>query len=453
MHCKSCEKLLETEFGVVSGVEKVRVNCVLGEAEIDYTTQEPNFSQLRKVAKKFDYRAFEKKPSEKFSNHKILASWQEWIKAILIVIGILFLFRIFQNIGIVDKADLSNGNVGYGVSFLIGMVASLSSCLAVVGGVIIAFGEKYRNGEKGFFASAVKPNLFFHVGRLATFFLLGGLLGLIGGEISVSGNAVAILTISVAIIMIWLGLNILGLVPSITKLGVSLPKGLTKYWKYLRESEHKAAPFLLGGLSFLLPCGFTQSMQLYAISSGSFLSGGLNLFFFALGTLPVLLLLGITTSWTSGKKMLVFQKVAGMIVVIFAIFTLNSGRSLLGVETAVLESGKKTETTQAKEILTRKSSETKAVSENSADAMVVEMSVTNKGFEPSVLKIKKGVPVRWAIKGVQVSGCTNRIIIPSLDKAVDIKKGENILEFTPTETGVLPFSCWMGMVRGKFIVE
>lgn len=456
MHCKSCEKLLETEFKGVSGVKRVRANSISGEVELDYEKQVPDFSHLEKIAKKFGYSASEEKPTDGRSTQgNLQASWGQWLKAVLIVIGLLVLFRVFQNTGIVDRVNLGSGNISYGVSFLIGMVASISSCLAVVGAVIIAFGEKYKASGKGFFASAVKPNLFFHVGRLATFFVLGGLLGLIGGEISVSGNAVVILTILVSVVMVWLGLNILGFVPSMTKFGIGMPKGLTKHWEYLRESEHKAAPFLLGGLSFLLPCGFTQSMQIYALSSGNFLSGGLHLFFFALGTVPALLLLGITTSWTSGKKMVVFQKVAGIVVVIFAIYTFSSGKALLGVETAVLETDKKVEAVQAKENATGTSSKVALENKSSVSngSMVVNMSVTSRGFEPSTLIIKEGVPVKWVIDGVQVSGCTNRIIIPSLDESISIGPGENVLEFTPTEKGTIPFSCWMGMVRGKFIVE
>ena len=81
------------------------------------------------------------------------------------------------------------------------------------------------------------------------------------------------------------------------------------------------------------------------------------------------------------------------------------------------------------------------------------MSVTNRGFEPSALKIKGNVPVSWVVMGDQVSGCTNKIIIPSLDIAKNINSGENIISFMPTDTREIPFSCGMGMVRGKFIVE
>jgi plastocyanin domain-containing protein len=81
------------------------------------------------------------------------------------------------------------------------------------------------------------------------------------------------------------------------------------------------------------------------------------------------------------------------------------------------------------------------------------MKITSRGFEPNTFKIKSGIPVKWVVQGDQVTACTNKIIIPSLNISKNIRPGENIINFTPTKKGDLPFSCWMGMVRGKFVVE
>lgn len=447
MHCVSCEKLLHDEFGNIDNVKDVRVNRRTNSAEINYSGQAPDFSEIKKVAEKYGYEAFENPPAggsdlaaKPLSGTSDIASW---IKAILIVGVLLFLFKIFQNTGIINRIDLNGAKINFGVSFLIGLAASVSSCLAVVGAVIIAFGEKYKSEGKNFYENAVRPNLFFHIGRLGTFFILGGLLGVIGGEINISGNFISTFTVIVAIVMAWLGLNILGLLPSISNLGIKMPGRLTNNWNNLKKSEHKMAPFLLGGLSFFLPCGFTQSMQIFALTSGSFLVGGLSLLIFALGTVPALMILGVATSWTKNKKMAVFQKVAGFLVIFFAIYTLQSGLALSGVKTNVLSS-KDTQQTNDK---------TNDKIKTDEKAQVVEMSITRSGFSPSVLRIKKGVPVRWVIKGDAVTSCTNKIIVPSLNISKNISYGENIIEFTPDKAGEIPFSCWMGMVRGKFIVE
>ncbi len=442
MHCISCERLLEDEFGNIEGIEHVKINRKNNAAEIFYKNTEPDFSEIEKTAKKFGYEAsaaFGHPMPKSFSGGGRLA---DWIKAAGITLALLFLFRIFQNTGVLNKIDIGGSEVTLGVAFLVGLVASVSSCLAVVGSVVIAFGEKYKADEKGFFGSAVKPNLMFHAGRLGTFFVLGGFLGAIGGEVSISGNFVSIFTIIIAVVMAWLGLNILGLLPAVSDLGIRMPKKFTKNWNKLKQSEHRAAPFLLGALSFFLPCGFTQSMQIFALTSGSFFSGGLSLLLFALGTVPMLMLAGVAASWTHSRKMLVFQKVAGFIIIFFAVYTLRSGLALSGVKTDVLSTGG-----NQQEEIGKDNGRTIA-----GEKQIVEMAVTARGFSPATIRIRKDAPVRWIINGDQITGCTNKIIVPSLNISKNLSYGENIVEFTPQKSGEIPFSCWMGMVRGKFIV-
>lgn len=385
-------------------------------------------------------------------------SLSSWIFAVLIVMTTLFLYREFQNAGWLDKFNFRESNLTLGISFLVGLVASVSSCLAVVGGVIIAFSEKYRSGEKDFFSRTVKPNFLFHIGRLITFFLLGGLLGVIGGTINISGNFVSVYTIVVAAIMGWLGLSILGIAPSLSGAGIRFFPGVTKKLIRLEESRHQAAPFLLGAITFFLPCGFTQSMQVLALVSGSFSKGALSLFLFALGTMPVLLALGIATTWARDKKFEVFQKVAGILILVFAIFTFKSALALQGVKTNMISSTANKErlpalpTGQAGGRQELQANE-RANGDSGNPEQIVEMRVTSRGFEPGVLKVKQNIPVRWKIMGDNVTGCTNKIVVPDLNIAKNIQSGENIVEFTPKKLGAIPFSCWMGMVRGKFLVE
>jgi len=440
MHCVACEKILEDELIHVPFVKEVKADRKKGEVEIRYGEKEPNTLAIKEMVKKIGYEAFEEKPEN--NNKKEKTTFMQWLKAVIIVAIILVVFRIFQDVGIVDNINIKGVEASLGISFLVGIVASLSSCLIIVGGVIIAFSEKYKGEGKDFFSRAVKPNLIFHFGRLATFFVLGGLLGLLGGQINISGNFISVFTIIIAIIMGWLGLNILGIVPSIVNLGLGLPKSLTKHWNSLKGSEHKAAPFLLGVSSFFLPCGFTQSMQIFALTSGSFWTGGLSLLLFALGTVPSLLILGISASWSSNRKMVVFQKVAGMLVVLFAFFTVQSGLALKGVSTNVISTNDTKQTTSSVE---------KKIDDK--NVQVVEMHVTSSGFQPAVLKVKKDILVKWIVKGDQISGCTNKIIVPSLEISKALVSGDNIINFTPKNTGTIPFSCWMGMVQGKFIVN
>jgi len=372
-------------------------------------------------------------------------AWKDWLKAGFIVISAVFLYRVVQSTGWLGGLSVQNKELTLGISFLIGIAASFSSCLAVVGGMVIAFSEKYKS-EAGdnFTRGILLPNVKFHVGRIATFFILGGLMGLIGGKINLGGNFISAYTILIAVVIGWLGLSILGFAPSLSSFGVKTPKFLLRYWGKFEDSEHQAAPYFLGGITFFLPCGFTQSMQIFALASGSFWSGASILSVFALGTMPVLLALGVGASWGKYKKFAVLQKAAGILVLIFAVYTLNSGLALWGTKSNV-----------AGNLPVPK----KEINNNVSNSPVggtnqkIEMKITSRGFEPSVLKAKNNIPVNFSINGDGATGCTNKIVIPEYNIAKDIEKGENVIEFIPKKIGPIAFSCWMGMVRGKIIVE
>ena len=175
--------------------------------------------------------------------------------------------------------------------------------------------------------SDTKTFTLFHVGRLISFAVLGGVLGAIGRAIGINFTLTAILGILASIVMILLGLNLVG---AFAKNKIALPSGL---FNFFRRIEHKTfTPLALGFATFFLPCGFTQSMQVSALSSGSFMSGLLIMLAFALGTLPMLALLSFgSASFAHGKHAPLFFKSAGIVVIGLGLFALLAGLAGFGI--------------------------------------------------------------------------------------------------------------------------
>ncbi|MBU1130809.1 sulfite exporter TauE/SafE family protein [Patescibacteria group bacterium] len=431
MTCVSCETIIADKLKGIEGIDEVSVCHKKRIAEFSYKDKEPDLKKIAEKIKELGYQA-SLNPFKGKGKQKTTA--KQWLYSILIVAGLYLLYRLFSYLGLLSWLNIEATNITYSVAFLIGIVASMSSCLVVVGAVVISFSAKYQT-KGSFYQTNIKPHFLFHFGRLATFFILGGFLGIIGGWLNFSSAFIGWFSVVIAVVLAWLGLNILGVLPSLSTIGIRLPKGSMKIWSNLKESEHALAPIILGGFTFFLPCGFTQSMQLFAMSSGSFWTGAITMFLFALGTAPILIGLGITTARFKNTKTAVFQKAVGFIVILFSLYTVSSGFALAGINI---------------DLLNKKVIGATAARNN---IQVIEMNVSYGGFSPNVFKIKKGIPVKWLINGQQVSGCTNEIISPSLGIKQKIYPGENIIEFTPDKTGTIGFSCWMGMVRGKFIIE
>lgn len=317
-HCPSCKIFIEDTLNEQIGISRTNVDLKREVVSIDTTLDESQHKLAEILTEKIKHNGYtlsvEKQTKAKKDSGVI---WQ----ALPIGLAFLALFFIIQKSGILNFG--LGGTVTPVTSFIIGLVASVSSCLAVVGGLVLSLSATVSQDK----ISDVKPMMLFHGGRLVSFAVLGGVLGAIGSAIGISFTLTAILGILASVVMIVLGLNLVGL---FEKNVIALPSGL---FSFFRKVEHKTiAPFLVGVGTFFLPCGFTQAMQVAALSSGSFISGLLIMTAFALGTLPMLALLSFgSASFAQSKHAPLFFKSAGVVVIGLGAFALLAGLAGLGV--------------------------------------------------------------------------------------------------------------------------
>jgi len=318
-HCPACKILIEDIVQEETKVDTVSVNLAREEINIQcdlLSNPEELASSLTEKLKAHGYELSTTKKGIKVDKKSLMY-------AIPLGIVILFLFFLIQRSGIAD--------IGFEGAFTpwtalgIGVVASLSTCLAVVGGLILSLSAKVSQD-----ASTAKPIAFFHIGRLVGFALLGGVLGFIGQTIAINHLVTSILGVLVSLVMIIVGINLLDIFKSTKKL---TPVFSGKFFRTLTKIETgKFAPLLVGVGTFFLPCGFTQSMQLVALSSGSFVQGSLIMLLFAIGTLPVLGFLSFGSFGFSQSRFApIFFKTSGVIVIGLGLFALISGLVALGI--------------------------------------------------------------------------------------------------------------------------
>ena len=237
----------------------------------------------------------------------------------------MFIYFIANDLGLFKLVAASSSNFSsLPVVFLIGITAGLSTCMALVGGLVL--GASARFAEKHPTATPLqkfKPHLFFSLGRVISYFVLGGIIGYLGSFFQLSLTTLGILTIAVGAVMLLLGLQLTDLFPRLSGASFTLPKGnCQNFWNSRarkKEYSHKNS-MIMGALTFFLPCGFTQAMQLFAIASGSPVTGALTMGVFALGTTPGLLGVGGLTSVIKGTFAKTFFKFAGIVVVVLAFF-------------------------------------------------------------------------------------------------------------------------------------
>jgi sulfite exporter TauE/SafE/copper chaperone CopZ len=444
MHCASCEILIEKKLLDLPGVKSVEASTSKEKVVVEYEGDKPDLENLNKIFKKENYtfsnfkNEIASSQASRNDGRKTNTTLVAFNIAIVIIIAFLFL----------NKSGVSGIlNVGSSSSLLaflgLGLLAGVSSCAALVGGIVLSMSkqwqELYSNEQTTY--RKLEPHLLFNAGRLVSYGALGAVLGIIGSRLQISFQFTSFLVIAISFLMVALGLQMLG-VKAFRKFQFTLPKFATRYIADEKNFQGKYMPFLMGAATFFLPCGFTITAQGLALLSGSVVQGSLIMLAFALGTAPMLMLIGLSSVKFLAKPHLAerFSKVAGFLVLFFALFNMYSQINVLGFTGINLNAGQG-------QIAT---ADAKGLPPIVDGKQVVKMNASASGYSPDYIKVKAGVPVRWEITDTGTSGCTNAIISRNLfSGSISLTPGKvSIKEFTAEKAGKYRFSCWMGMVNG-----
>lgn len=321
MHCESCELFLEEMVNRQKGVVGVATNAAKQQVIVTLTEDVKlvDFrSTLQKLIEPQGYSIRSEIAKEKPNLSKIVSAG---LLALVVFVGYIYLQRLELFQGVATDA------LTYPAIFLIGVLASISTCMAVVGGVVLSLSARLgsQNKQKGI--------VLFHVARLLGFILLGAVTGYIGKALIISATVSVVLRILVALAMIGVGAELLGL----KLFRVVLPKGISRALGTFSDKEGLSGAATLGVVTYFLPCGFTQSIQLYALSTASALTGALVMGVFALGTLPVLGVLSVgAVSSLKANNFSLFSYFMGALLVIFALYNVFTALATLGIHSFTL---------------------------------------------------------------------------------------------------------------------
>ncbi|MFA6098710.1 MAG: sulfite exporter TauE/SafE family protein [Patescibacteria group bacterium] len=447
MHCAACEALIENKISKLKGVTNVKAathkNCVT----IEYKEETPELKHLNNIFHEAGYN-FSSQPAAGSASQAMKG--KNFLMALGLGILAVIAFLLITKSGLTSLVNV-NSKSSLPMFILFGLLAGFSSCAALVGGIVLSLSKQWSElpGAKDSFAERAKPHLLFNLGRLASFAVLGGLLGAIGSALKLSASAYSVIIFAVSVMMLVWGLQMLG-VKFLQRFQIRLPKLITNKVTDEKNFKSRTMPLIIGALTFLLPCGFTITAQGLALLSGNMLQGALIMLFFALGTLPGLLAIGLISLklYSQAKWSNIFVKVAGVIILFFALYNINAQLNVLGVFSL--------NDIQAK---TSASTSNTAAEENGFPPVVngqqvIKMQASASGYSPNAFKVKAGVPVRWEITDVGTSGCTSAVISHSLfDGEIKLTPGQtSTKEFTAAQPGTYKFSCWMGMVTGTIEV-
>lgn len=432
MHCPNCEVIIEDRLRKVPGVKEATVSLRRSQARVvhDGTV---SMDALRVSLRDEDYGLHESAVASEDDK-------QDFAIILFLTLALGGSYAFLDAQGLIPDIAIP-ADVSYGLSFLIGLVASVSTCMAVAGGLLLALATRYNETHAHLSPGArFTPHIFFNLGRVLSYTGFGAVIGALGSSFALPPIANAVLLLIAALVMLILGLRMLNILSGVHWLLPSMPKLFARRMQQSRTNTAGGA-FLFGGATFFLPCGFTQALQLYVLAQGSAKTGALIMLAFSLGTLPALLSLSAVSGLATGATQRRFARFAGGLVLVVALISLHSAWTL-GVSSGVLSAPSN-------------SDQSVTAAEAIDGKQVVTMSIVGLDYHPNVFKVVAGTPVEWRIDAAQARGCARMLIAPELDVRTILSATEpNVLRFTPTAAGEYAFNCGMGMMpaNSRFIV-
>ena len=417
MFCPNCEKRVSNALQNISGVLKADVSFTDEKVTVTYSVDKTEMKTIKEKIESLGY--------ETVTDN---AGYIQIISIMAIIAVVYFVASRSGWTGIFNRFPSAETASGLGMLFVIGLFTSVH-CTAMCGGINLAQSViAVKNGGRLF-----GSNLAYNAGRVISYTVIGGIAGGIGGVVSFHDSLRGAVIVFAGSVMLAMSFTMLGVFRPLKKFSLRLPAGL--YMKF-SQSLRKKSSFATGILNGLMPCGPLQSVQIYALSTGSVVMGAAAMFLFGLGTVPLMFGFGLFSGKLNRKYAGNMLIISALLIFVMGIHMASNGLALMGVSIFADKNGNAAVSTEG-------------FSEN-VQRVVTEIDYGS--YKP--ITVRKGIPVEWTIivpEG-KLNGCNGEIEIPAYKIKMKLSTGKNIVRFTPQQTGVIPYSCWMGMIKSSIIV-
>lgn len=375
------------------------------------------------------------------------------LKSLLVLAAIGATLLLAHSLGLTDvflAFPTAGSATTYPALFVVGLFTSLH-CVAMCGGLNLGQSLVYTTetrhtsgaapssgtAHKKKALQALRPNALYNLGRLISYTVIGGLLGLLGSAFALSAQARAVIGVAAGAFMVAMGLTLMGILrPGV--LSKLLPKKAVRKVASATATLRQRGPFLLGLVNGLMPCGPLQAMQVYAVATGSAAVGALSLFAFCLGTVPLMFVAGSVITALKARWRRGLMRVGGAMLVVFGLVAAGNGATLLGINVS----------------LPVQHGSDEVVAATDADGIQRATVEVDYGAYQDV-RLKAGVPAEltFHVPEGKLIGCNSSLAIPAFGIQADLATGNTVVSFTPDQAGTYPYACWMGMIKATVTVE
>ena len=215
----------------------------------------------------------------------------------------------------------------------LGFLGSFGHCVGMCGPLTVAFALSQQD-KQGTKFNGWWFHLLLNGGRIFSYALVGAALGGLGSVFVASGQLAGIgsnlrqgMAIFTGILLIWFGLaqikpNWLPRLPLLHPLQGGIHKRINSGMDRASAQQRWWTPALLGSFWGLIPCGFLYAAQLKAVETGDLLMGAMTMLCFGLGTMPMMLGVGISATKIGADRRGQLFRLGGWITLTIGVLTL-----------------------------------------------------------------------------------------------------------------------------------
>ena len=353
-------------------------------------------------------------------------------------------------------------DMSFGLLFIVGLFTGFH-CVGMCGALVLSYTTKMAGSGRPSYAI----HLLYGAGKTLSYTLIGAAFGWLGSIVAFTPLLRGAIGIAAGLFLLLFGLGMLNILPGLKDFRFRAPPFVLRFIG--TQSRKHGHPFIIGLLNgLMILCGPLQALYIMAAGSGSASRGAAMLFFFGLGTLPMMMGFGIFAGLISRQLTPQLIRASAVIVVALGAVMLNRGLKMTGSELDLASIRNNTLRAVAIEWnswqqaadragidLPELPVPAEAVSETTAMRMEIRMAIDAEGAKPDEFRLHLGMPVRWFID-IDIDPQTatgERLVMPEWSLDVPLHPGEQAIEFTPQQIGIFNWVDPKGKAIARFLVE
>jgi sulfite exporter TauE/SafE len=350
--------------------------------------------------------------------------------------------------------------MSFGLLFVVGLFTGFH-CVGMCGALVLSYTAKLAGGERPPYAI----HLLYGTGKTLSYTAIGAAFGLLGSVVAFTPLLRGVIGIAAGLFLLLFGLGMLNVIPGLKDFRFRTPPFLLRFIG--AQSRKYGHPFVIGLLNgLMILCGPLQAMYIMAAGSGSAARGAAMLFFFGLGTLPMMMGFGIFAGLISRQLTPKLIRASAVIVVALGAVMLNRGLKMTGSELdmASLRHNALRAVSLEWNHWQRKAHRAgldlpvlpvppEIVVETTEQRMELRMRLSTDGAEPDEFRLHRGMPVRWTIEVSDPAAEQWRLVIPEWSLDLALHPGEQSVDFTPQQIGIVNWMSADGTTIARFLIE